>query len=99
MPRNIDSLVQDPEVEVKKTSKKTKKRLNIDLPPESYELLQQLADESGRSMTEVLRMGLALYNIADEEAQKGRSLAIIEGKDIIEQISRPTADRALLKQA
>jgi uncharacterized protein (DUF1778 family) len=99
MPRNTDSLVQESETEVKKTSKKAKKRLNIDLPPESYELLQQLADESGRSMTEVLRMGLALYNIADEEAQQGRSLSITEGEKIIKQISRPTADRALLKRA
>jgi uncharacterized protein (DUF1778 family) len=55
-----------------------KKRLNLDLTPEAYELLQKLADESGKNMADVLRTGLALYGIAQEEGRKGRALAIVE---------------------
>jgi hypothetical protein len=57
---------------------KAKKRLNLDLTPEAYELLQKLSDESGKNMAEVLRTGLALYGIAMEEKGKGHTLAIIE---------------------
>jgi hypothetical protein len=57
---------------------KPKKRLNLDLTPEAYELLQKLSDESGKNMAEVLRTGLALYGIAQEEKDKGNSLAIVE---------------------
>jgi ABC-type amino acid transport system permease subunit len=57
---------------------KVKKRLNLDLTPEAYELLQKLSDESGKNMAEVLRTGLALYGIAQGEKDKGHSLAIVE---------------------
>jgi hypothetical protein len=57
---------------------KSKKRLNLDLTPEAYELLQKLSDESGKNMAEVLRTGLALYGIAQEEKDRGHSLAIVE---------------------
>ena len=60
---------------------KTKKRLNLDLTPEAYELLQKLADDSGKNMAEILRTGLALYGIAQEEKKKGRSLAVIDEKE------------------
>ena len=73
-------------VETKPTPDRSKKRLNLDLSPEAYELLQQIVDESGKSMADVLRTGLALYGIAQEEGQKGRSLAIAEGDKIVKQI-------------
>jgi hypothetical protein len=57
---------------------KTKKRLNLDLTPEAYELLQKLSDESGKNMADVLRTGLALYGIAMEEKEKGYTLAIVD---------------------
>ena len=41
-----------------------KKRLNLELAPAAYELLQRLADDSGKSLADVLRTGLALYGIA-----------------------------------
>lgn len=41
-----------------------RKRLNFDLSPEAYEMLQKLAEESGKNMAEVLRTWLALYGIA-----------------------------------
>ncbi len=66
---------------------KAKKRLNLDLTPEAYALLQKLSNESGKNMAEVLRTGLALYGIAQEEEQKGRNLAVVDGDDkVIKQI-------------
>jgi hypothetical protein len=63
-----------------------KKRLNLDLMPEAYELLQKLADESGKNMADVLRTGLALYGIAQQEARKGHSLGVIDGEEVIKEI-------------
>jgi hypothetical protein len=66
-----------------------RKRLNLDLTPAAYDLLQRLADESGKNMADVLRTGLALYGIAQDEGKKGRSLAIIEDERIIKEIVIP----------
>ncbi|MGL5060370.1 MAG: hypothetical protein ACRC62_10345 [Microcoleus sp.] len=63
-----------------------RKRLNLDLTPEAYELLQQLADESGKNMADVLRTGLALYGIAREESKKGRCLGVVQDDKVIKQI-------------
>jgi hypothetical protein len=69
------------------TAPKAKKRLNLDLTPEAYALLQKLSNESGKNMAEVLRTGLALYGIAQEEGQKGRSMAIVDEDDnVVKQI-------------
>ena len=65
---------------------KAKKRLNLDLTPEAYELLQKLAGESGKNMADVLRTGLALYGISQEEEKKGRNLAVVEDDKVIKQI-------------
>lgn len=67
--------------DAKATKAKQKKRLNLELNPDAYELLQKLADESGKNMADVLRTGLALYGIAHEEAEKGRELAIVNKDD------------------
>jgi Ribbon-helix-helix protein, copG family len=74
------------ETKAKSPDRTPRKRLNLDLTPDSYALLQKLADDSGRSMSDVLRIGLALYSIADEEAQKGRSLGVIKDKEVIKEI-------------
>lgn len=63
-----------------------RKRLNLDLTPEAYELLQKLANESGKNMAEVLRTGLALYGIAQEESKKGRSLGVVKDDEVIKEI-------------
>jgi hypothetical protein len=65
---------------------KEKKRLNLDLTPEAYALLQTLAEESGKNMAEVLRTGLLLYGISQEESKKGRSLAVAEGEKVVARI-------------
>jgi DNA-binding MarR family transcriptional regulator len=69
-----------------KSKPKEKRRLNLDLTPEAYELLQKLANESGKNMAEVLRTGLLLYGISQEEAKNGRSLAVAEGERVITRI-------------
>ena len=63
-----------------------KKRLNLDLTPEAYELLQQLAKESGKNMADVLRTGLALYGIAQEESKNGRSLGVVKDDKVLKEI-------------
>ena len=67
--------------DAKATKSKQKKRLNLELNPDAYDLLQKLAEESGKNMADVLRTGLALYGIAHEEAEKGRELAIVNKDD------------------
>jgi len=54
------------------------KRLNINLPVETYEALQTLALDSGQSMTQVVRSGLGLAKLAREEGKNDRSLAIVD---------------------
>lgn len=66
-----------------------KKRLNLDLSPEAYDLLQKLADEAGKNMADVLRTGLAIYGMAQEEKQKGRSLAIAKDDKVVKEILIP----------
>jgi uncharacterized protein (DUF1778 family) len=68
------------------SDKTKKKRLNLDLTPEAYELLQRLAEESGKNMAEVLRTGLALYNLAQEESKQGRRLGVVEGEKVVKEI-------------
>lgn len=66
-----------------------RKRLNLDLSPDAYELLQKLAKESGKNMADILRTGLALYGLAQEEKSKGNGLAIIKDEDIKKEILIP----------
>ncbi|MGG6268298.1 hypothetical protein ACQ4M3_22310 [Leptolyngbya sp. AN03gr2] len=73
----------------KSATSKLKKRLNLDLSPEAYDLLQELSEESGKNMAEVLRTGLALYGIAREEKKKGRSLGVVEDDRVVKEIVIP----------
>ncbi len=52
------------------------KRLNINLPADTFEDLRLLAAESGRSMTEVVRTSLGLAKLAYEEDKNDRVLAV-----------------------
>ena len=70
-------------------AKKQRKRLNLDLNADAYELLRKLSDESGKNMADVLRTGLALYGIAQEEGAKGRDLAVVEDEKVVKQILVP----------
>ncbi|HTL89779.1 MAG TPA: ribbon-helix-helix protein, CopG family [Leptolyngbya sp.] len=73
----------------KPTTAKSRKRLNLDLSQEAYDLLQELAEDSGKNMAEVLRTGLALYGIAREEKKKGRSMGVVEDDRVVKEIVIP----------
>lgn len=66
-----------------------RKRLNLDLSPEAFEMLQKLAEESGKNMTDVVRTGIALYNIAQDEKQKGRSLGVVKDDQVVKELVLP----------
>lgn len=63
-----------------------KKRLNLELVPAAYELLQNISDESGKSLAEVLRTGLALYGMAHDAKKQGQGIGIIEGNEVVKEI-------------
>jgi hypothetical protein len=71
---------------VRKPSAPTKQRLNLDLAPVAYEQLRQLADETGKSMAEVLRTGLALYAIAQDAKNSGQSLSVTADGKVTKEI-------------
>jgi predicted DNA-binding protein len=64
----------------------TKQRLNLDLAPAAYEQLQQLSKDTGKTMAEVLRTGLALYSIARDAKKDGQSLSVTEDGKVIKEI-------------
>lgn len=57
------------------------KRLNVNLPANSYAELKRLAEETNRSMTDVVRTALGLVKIAMEEEKRQHSVAIIDAND------------------
>lgn len=56
------------------------RRLNINLPKEVANQLEDLSKRSGRSMTEIVRTGLGLAAVAYEETRKDNRLAITDSK-------------------
>lgn len=62
------------------------RRLNINLPPKVAEDLEKLANDSGRSMTEVVRTALGLVKIAQEVTDKDQKLIVTnsDGKPLKE---------------
>lgn len=66
-----------------------RKRLNLDLSPEAFEMLQKLAEESGKNMTEVIKTGIAIYKVAQEEKQKGRSLGVVKDDQVVKELVLP----------
>ena len=66
-----------------------RKRLNLDLSPEAFDMLQKLAEESGKNMTEVVKTGIAIYKVAQEEKQKGRSLGVVKDDQVVKELVLP----------
>jgi hypothetical protein len=64
----------------------TRKRLNLDLSANSYELLQLLSEETGKNMADVLRTGLSLYGMAHEANKKGQGIGIVQGDKVLKEI-------------
>ncbi|MEM7771730.1 MAG: hypothetical protein AAF327_14625 [Cyanobacteria bacterium P01_A01_bin.37] len=67
-------------------SRPKKKRLNLELSSDAYDLLQKLSDSSGKNMADVLRTGLALYGIAEQAKDEGRALGVVEGDKVVKEI-------------
>ena len=64
--------------DVKLQTKAKVKRLNINLPEKTFNELDRLADETGRSMTELVRLAIGLVQVALDEERHGRKLAVVE---------------------
>jgi hypothetical protein len=54
------------------------KRLNLNLPATLYEDLSELAENQGKSMTEIVRTGLGLAHLAYTQLGKNRKLLIAD---------------------
>lgn len=67
-------------------SRPKKKRLNLELSSDAYDLLQKLSDSSGKNMADVLRTGLALYGIAEQAKDEGRALGVVDGDTVVKEI-------------
>ena len=52
------------------------KRISLNLAMKSYQDLESLADKTGRTMTDIVRFGLALVKLYFEETRQGRKLII-----------------------
>jgi hypothetical protein len=54
------------------------KRLNVNLPEAIFSELDRIARESGRTMTDVVRLALGIVAVALSEEAVGHKLAIID---------------------
>ena len=58
---------------------KDKKRMTLDFDPGAYELLEELALQSGKTKAGVIRTALAVYAVAQDEQKKhNNSLAVVD---------------------
>lgn len=64
----------------------TMHRLNVHIPTTLFQDLEQLSNEEGRTMTEIIRLGLGLAHLATTEKKKGGTLAIIDEHGIIHKV-------------
>jgi hypothetical protein len=94
-PKTLEKKTQEPKVKGRQadppdennfTAKPQRKRLNLDLSPSAYDLLQTLSNDTDKNMAEVLRTGLALYGIAHEAKKHEQELGIIDDGKIIKTI-------------
>lgn len=61
-------------------NEKEKKRLTLDFDPSGFELLEELALESGKTKAGVIRTALAVYAVAKDEEKRKNKLAVIDEK-------------------
>jgi len=65
------------------------RRLNLNLPETLYQDIEQLAAEQGRSMADVLRIGLGLAYLVSSERKNGGHFAIIDAEGQLHKIILP----------
>lgn len=56
-------------------------RLSVDVSPEFYKMLGQMAESSHSSKSEILKKSVALMKVAQDEEKKGHHLGIIANDD------------------
>lgn len=54
------------------------KRLNVNLPTPVFRELEEIADSTGRSLTEIVRLGLGLVAIATDAEKSGHRLVVAD---------------------
>jgi hypothetical protein len=59
---------------------KTATRLNVNIPEAARAEVEQLVNTSGRSITELVRLGLSLVKIVLYEAKQGHKVIITTGE-------------------
>ena len=57
---------------------RTKVRLSLDISPEMYALLEQLAEKTGGTKSDVLRKAIALMEVVVDAKRQGRKFGIAE---------------------
>jgi predicted transcriptional regulator len=72
-----------------KSKKAGKKRLSLELSSDAYEKLTELAEKTDRNMADVLRFGLALYDIAIDAQEKNQGIGVVQDKEVIKEILIP----------
>ena len=71
--------------------KRETKRLNVNLPIEIFDELKGLADSSGRSLTELVRLALGLASVAITEQRRGNTVAVLApGGEPIKELVLPS---------
>lgn len=65
------------------------KRLNLNLPETLYRDIENLAAEEGRTMADVLRIGLGLAYLVAAERKKGGQFAIIDSEGQLHRVILP----------
>ncbi len=53
-----------------------RQRFNVNLSQRAYADLKSVAEETGRSMTEIIRMGIGLVRIIDGELRDGHKIVV-----------------------
>jgi hypothetical protein len=56
----------------------TVRRLNINLPEKTFNDLERTATKTGRTMTDIVRVGVSVAQVVVEEVSHGRKLAVID---------------------
>lgn len=57
------------------------KRLNVNLPEETYEGIKRLSEENNQSITTLVKLALGLVKIAYTAKSEGSDLAVVRKKD------------------
>jgi predicted DNA-binding protein len=60
---------------------KSKVRLSLELTEKASEVLDGLAKDTGNTKAEVIRKGIALFDVATEAKENGNSLAVVDNKN------------------